>query len=65
MEYLHGIPIIHRDLSARNVLVGSDLNCKIVDFGMAKLSDNHSTKCKDDLNALKNFMKILNQEIYI
>ena len=29
--------IVHRDLAARNVLVGEGENCKITDFGMARV----------------------------
>ncbi|XP_066024433.1 fibroblast growth factor receptor 2 [Pocillopora verrucosa] len=36
MSYLSSIPVIHRDLSARNVLVGEGKTCKVTDFGMAR-----------------------------
>ncbi|CAH3158962.1 unnamed protein product, partial [Pocillopora meandrina] len=36
MSYLSSIPVIHRDLSARNVLVGEGEMCKVTDFGMAR-----------------------------
>ena len=37
LKFLHdrAAPIIHRDLTARNVLVSKDLRAKIADFGMA------------------------------
>ena len=40
--YLHlqNPPIVHRDLSAANVLVSVDLRAKIADLGVAKLLDN-------------------------
>ena len=40
LQYLHSIkpgPIIHRDLTARNVLLTRDLRAKIADLGVAKL----------------------------
>ena len=42
MLYLHSKipPIIHRDLSAANVLVSEDLRGKIADLGVAKLLDH-------------------------
>ena len=30
------LKVIHRDLSARNVLVGEGKTCKVTDFGMAR-----------------------------
>ncbi|KAK9072012.1 hypothetical protein SSX86_008444 [Deinandra increscens subsp. villosa] len=37
MEYLHGINIIHADIKASNILLDQHLNCKLCDFGSAKL----------------------------
>ena len=41
LSYLHGqrCPIIHRDLSARNVLLGTNLVAKITDLGNARIVD--------------------------
>ena len=36
MKYLEEIQVIHRDLSARNVLVGKDNLVKIGDFGVSR-----------------------------
>ena len=39
MAYLESQNYIHRDLAAKNVLVGHHNICKIGDFGLAKLID--------------------------
>lgn len=37
MAYLESQNYIHRDLAARNVLVGDNNNCKVADFGLARV----------------------------
>ena len=36
MSHVHTCGIIHRDLSARNILISPDLSCKICDFGLSR-----------------------------
>ncbi|KAH7860420.1 hypothetical protein Vadar_013198 [Vaccinium darrowii] len=46
LAYLHEesrIRIVHRDVKASNILLDSDLNPKISDFGLAKLYDDKKT----------------------
>ncbi|KAK3006532.1 hypothetical protein RJ639_015905 [Escallonia herrerae] len=46
LVYLHEespLRIVHRDIKATNVLLDSDLNAKISDFGLAKLDEEENT----------------------
>jgi serine/threonine protein kinase len=44
MSYLESLGIVHRDMAARNVLVSSDLSCKVSDFGLSRVSDDGTTQ---------------------
>ena len=39
MAYLEGENYIHRNVAARNILVGENLICKVADFGLARVID--------------------------
>ncbi|KAG9398231.1 hypothetical protein AC1031_022051 [Aphanomyces cochlioides] len=36
LAYLHSLPVIHRDLKSRNVLMDSTKGAKLTDFGLSK-----------------------------
>lgn len=42
MQYAHDHGVIHRDIKPENVLLDQQGHVKIVDFGLAKLSDHYS-----------------------
>ncbi len=39
LSYAHGLGIVHRDVSPKNILISSSGDVKLVDFGIAKLVD--------------------------
>ncbi|WP_432214592.1 protein kinase domain-containing protein, partial [Salmonella enterica] len=46
LAFLHDesrLKIVHRDIKATNVLLDSDLNAKISDFGLARLNEDENT----------------------
>lgn len=58
MQHLHAEGILHRDLSARNILLSSEFDAKICDFGLSIL------KSKQSLEAM-GFGPIRNQHFFI
>ena len=43
LEYLHFHNIIHRDIKCANILLDKDVNCKLTDFGAAKIMKEEMT----------------------
>ncbi|KAF0916803.1 hypothetical protein E2562_011632 [Oryza meyeriana var. granulata] len=40
LAYLHGMSLVHGDVKARNVVIGSDGRARITDFGCARVMDS-------------------------
>ena len=55
LRYVHARGVIHRDLKPWNVLIDADGNCKIVDFGLAKIPDSTLTEV-DELFGSKEYI---------
>ena len=55
MEHLAKYHVIHRDLAARDCLLNSELNVKISDFGLSRISNSdNQVYSKSDIGPLVN-----------
>lgn len=53
MAYLASRSVVHRDLSARNILVGENYEMKIADFGLTRIVDYYYRKKTDGILPVK------------
>lgn len=47
LKYLHSANVIHRDLKPSNLLVNSNCEIKLCDFGLARFTDAANSSCDD------------------
>ena len=52
LEAVHAAGVLHRDVSARNVMVGADGAVKLTDFGLASLADARDEEVRGTLGTL-------------
>jgi len=52
LDYAHGQGIVHRDLKPSNILMLEDGSPKIIDFGIAKMVDDHVTRANTSLGTI-------------
>src|SRR5262249_15752815 len=52
LEALHRLGIIHRDIKPENIMVRPDGIVKVLDFGIAKLTDKRPTNCESTTQLL-------------
>lgn len=57
--YMHSLGIVHRDLKSHNVLIDSNLNIKVCDFGLARFKVKISYLIMTVTNLTKYFINRL------
>jgi hypothetical protein len=51
MDYLHRCSIVHRDLKSANLLLNEHGECKVADFGLARVVDGAAAASREQLTA--------------
>ena len=64
LKYVHSANIIHRDLKPSNLAVNEECELKILDFGLARATDDEmtgyvATRCDTIISFLKQVARLL------
>jgi len=56
LKYLHSIKLLHRDMKPSNLLLNSDCEVKVCDFGLARILDEDNTSSSKQQQVLTDYV---------
>ena len=66
LAYLHGRtpPVIHRDLTARNIMLSSDMRAKLADFGVSRIINLEASMLEANLSRIPGTISYMPPEVF-